>query len=184
MKKTLLYLPVLLLLTTCVIDEQGTNLSEVATDACKDSGGQYCVVDGSNIDLELVIQTSNPISALSANGDCNGNSNRNSTGALTAGSDNFCFDVSGLCNEGGLDLALIIGKTSLDDFSTSFNLGSCKRGKFHVQLRVQLTSADLCTLHTLQLELVGKKADGTEVLQPAKARKKTGFQVPNHQQCL
>ncbi len=183
MRRTLLYLPVLLLLTTCVIDEQGTNLSQTETNNCEESDGQYCLVDDSNINLELIIQTPNPIITLSANGDCNGNSNRDITGALITGSNNFCFDVSGLCNEGGLDLAFIIAKTSLDGFSNSFNLGSCKRGKFHVQLRVQLIVSGLCKLHTLQLELIGKKIDGTEVLQPAKARKTIGFQVSNHEEC-
>ncbi|MGH1468526.1 MAG: hypothetical protein ACRBBP_06565 [Bdellovibrionales bacterium] len=181
--KNLFFLALFILFAGCTVDEQGVDIASVDADECEESGGLHCSADGSTVDLELNIKTGNPIDTRSANGDCDGDNNRDFAGDLLTGTDIYCFDVSGTCNEAGLDLASVIAKTSLDDFNASFNLGSCKRGKFHVQLRVQLLPGDLCRLHTLKLELIGKKADGTEVIQPAKARDEVGFKVSNHENC-
>lgn len=182
--RSLALLSLFILFSGCTIDEQGVDPASVDASECEKSGGQNCSVDGSEVDLELNIETSSPMDARSAAGDCNGEDNRDFDGSLITDNDMYCFDVSGTCNEAGLDLASVVAKTSLDDFATSFNLGSCKRGKFHVQLRVQLLTPALCKLHTLKLELIGKKADGTEVVQPAKARDEVGFKVSNHEECI
>lgn len=174
----------LCLLSGCTINEDGAEIATIEDTECEDSGGAFCNEDSSISNLELVIETANPLIPSSANGDCNGNDTRDLDGDKPLAEENqYCFDFSGSCNESGLDSASVVGRLSLDSFNTAYTLGSCKRGRFHVQLRLGLNSSQLCTLHTLELELVGQKIDGTEVTEPAKAKKRTGFQVFNHEDC-
>lgn len=185
MKKVLFPFIFLALLSGCTINEEGAEIATIEDDTeCEDSGGAFCNEDSSVTNLELVIETANPLIAASANGDCNGNDTRLANGDKPALETLlYCFDFSGSCNEASLDSAFVVGRLSLDSFNTAYTLGSCKRGRFHVQLRLGLTLGQLCTLHTLELELIGKRADETEVTEPAKARKRTGFQVFNHESC-
>ncbi len=167
----LLSLPLLALLSGCTIDQAGTvDPSSVNADECAESGGEFCSIDGSSVALELIIKTTSPVTPKSIEGDCNGD-------ALSPLNE-FCFDVSGDCNEAGLDLAAIVATADISGAVETVNLGSCKRGRFHVQLRLILNPVDRGILHKVDLELVGKKADGTEVRQPAKAKKTIHILVP------
>lgn len=184
MIQKLFYIFILTSITSCTVSEEGIQTSQINADECEKSGGEFCSVEGTAVDLELIIKTVPPIRSASASGDCNGNANRTTNGDKPTVDNNiYCFDVSGDCNEGGLDTAAVVAKTSLDGLVSSNNLGSCKRGRFHVQLRVQLSPTNICRQHTLELELVGKKLDGTEVRQPAKAKKRIIFQADNNENC-
>lgn len=179
----------------CTISEDGVDTASIDADVCEESGGEFCSTDGTSVDLELIIKTSDPIITDSANGDCDANVTRDINGVkgdINGISQQFCFDISGLCNEAGLDLASIVVRSSLDSFGSSTTIGSCQRGKFHVQVRMSLDTGvfgdnsdqgDLCRLHTLELELVGKKADGSEITQSSKSKKRIGFRVSNHVKC-
>jgi|GEM_PF-2397565 len=190
-------LAALFFLSACSISETGVPVDQIssAPSECEQSGSENCNVDGSAVRLELMIQT--PESSLSLTesvGSCAGVSHDKNT-ASGLNRFTYCFDVSGTCNEAGLESAVIVAKTSLDGFSTKNVVGTCKRGRFHVQIQKVLTGcADhannrydinhkFCAQHRLQLELVGKKADGTEVRNEARAKKEIPFTVNNRPEC-
>lgn len=183
------------MLASCTIDEAGIETSTIDADECEASGGEFCSIDGSSISLELIINTTKDMTSDSANSNCNGNTDRDADGILgdidengndgdDVDEDIFCFDISGDCNEAGLDLAAIVATTSISGSAESANLGSCKRGKFHVQLRLKLETALRCLSHQVEIELIGKKADGTEVRQPARAKKTIFVKVQDHPDCV
>lgn len=173
---------VMLLFTGCTISEDGIDTANIDADVCEESGGEFCSPDDSVSSLELLIETNDPVISESSNGDCDGGRSNGSVDSL-----NYCFDISGLCNEAGLDLAHVVARHSLDGFTSSQTLGSCQKGKFHVQFKIGLSGVagpnGFCRLHTLELELVGKKADGSEVTLPSKAKKRIGFIVRNNEAC-
>lgn len=192
----------LLFFNACSISETGVPVSEISSEPseCEQSGSEFCSVDGGTVQLELFINTPNPIDPNESVGSCAGESHNKDT-ASAVNRFTYCFDISGTCNEAGLESAVIVAKTSLDGFSTSNIVGTCKRGRFHVQVQQVMTSCAVykndvdilvnrfdinhkfCAQHRIQLELVGKKADGTEVRNEARAQKEIAFVVRNRPEC-
>ncbi len=184
MKKVFFILTLSALLQACTLDQEGVALDSIGESECEKSGSLFCNEEASVTDLELVIESDDTVIPASANGDCNGSDTRDLNGDKPLSEENqYCFDFSGACNEAGLDTALIVGTLSLDGFNTSYTLGSCKRGRFHVQLRLTLNPSQICQRHEVRLELIGEKADGTKVQEPSKAKKTTHFQVLRHEDC-
>jgi len=185
-----------LLLGACSVSETGLPLEEVSNepDECEQSGSEFCSVDGNAVQLELFIGTPNPIEPTSSVGNCAGESHDRTT-ASALERYTYCFDISGTCNEAGLESSSIVASTSIDGFATRTVVGTCKRGRFHVQVQqVMATCADhvvrrydinnkFCALHRIELELVGKKADGTEIRNQARAKKEITFVVRNRPEC-
>ena len=183
------------LMSACSVSETGVPTTDLDSNPseCEASGSQFCDIEGSDVQLELLINTPNPIVAQTTQGSCQGIS-LDPTVTDTNSLPNpellrFCFDVAGLCNEAGLGTASIVASVpanTIASFTTPRTLGTCRRGRFHVQLQVlfAVSSNELCMLHTLQLDLIGKRADGSEVVNESRGRQTIGFQVPNHAECF
>jgi hypothetical protein len=190
------FLAALFFFNGCSISETGVPVDEIASeiDECEESGSENCSIDGSSVQLELFINTPKPIDPSESIGSCGGVSHNKDT-ASAINKFTYCFDISGTCNEAGLESAVVVARTSLDGFSTSNIVGTCKRGRFHVQVQQVLTSCanhvakrfdinhKFCAQHTIELELVGKKADGTEVRNQARAKKTIPFVVKQRPEC-
>jgi len=148
----------LLILSACSITDSGVAIDEIDStvdDECEASGSEFCSGSSSAVQLELRINTSD-LEPTSSVGNCasagrKSNSNSDPSFDFTGGQDlalnrlTYCFDISGTCNEAGLESAAIVASTSIDGFNTSLVLGTCKRGRFHVQVQQRMAS---CADHT------------------------------------
>lgn len=163
----------------CTVDESGTETSNVdASNECQESGGSFCDVGADGVQLELLINTTNPLVLPENSGGCDDNPSSNE----------YCFEIAGTCNEAGLESADILVRA----FGVSQTLGTCRRGRFQVLYRRTFdppgtasspTTATLCDQHEIELELIGKPIEGGERRNVATARKPFIISVSNHESC-
>lgn len=175
--KTALAVFILFSLNGCSIDETGTALSDLDSPSeCEQSGGKFCDIDANQVELELIItNTGNPVRSEATTGSCGGVSPSGPNSGI------YCFDIAGTCNEAGLASAVIVGRA----FGGSEVLGTCTRGRFRVQYQHTFTASEFCLEHNLELELIGKRIDNTEVRNPSRARKSIfiAAATENHPDC-
>jgi len=192
MKKSFLYLlsfTLMFFTSACTVSESGVDLSSTQTEdvsECEQSGSTNCVEEDLTgfSTLSMSILSPNPLRSTAATANCSesglirginpvpGSRLRNQT---------YCFDISGVCNEGKNASASVIivnppnfiqtpGETSL----ISNVVGECNRGRFQVRIAANFFSLDrsiLCQSHTIELELIGKSINDEEERNPAQARK-------------
>lgn len=174
-------------LTSCSVTEDGLDFSSTNVSDCEKSGGEFCAVEGTSFDLELIVTSDNPAQTRTTAGNCDAGSPY----VQSNNSNVYCFDISGKCKADKYDANVIVGRAdtvtrvggSTILANQPLSLGSCKKGRFAVQLRAELTNSQLCKPHKLTLELIGKNIDGSEEKNPTRAKKSIHYSVPLHETC-
>lgn len=178
-----------LIASSCSLENSTSPFSQLDISECEQTGGENCdITAGNSAKLNLNIKTPNPVESKSTSGTC-GNTNSFLTPAgpnvnsPTVVSNTYCWDISGTCNQGIYRGSKIIANANVSGAIQNQNLGSCIRGKFQVQLKLNLLDSELCKSHDLTLELIGLDLSGTEHTNSVHARKKIQFSVPQHPSC-
>jgi hypothetical protein len=188
MKRSFLYLfyfTLLLVLSSCTVQESGVDLSSTQTEdisECEQSGSTNCTAEDLTgfSTLSMSILSPNPLRSTAATADCNQNGlikGINPIPGSVIRSMSYCFDISGVSNEGkNISASIIIVnppnfiRTPGENSLISNVVGECERGRFQARIATNFFSLDrsiLCQSHTIELELVGKSINDEEERNPA-----------------
>lgn len=179
----------MLFLSSCTVSESGVDLSSTQTEdisECEQSGSTNCVPEDLTgfSTLSMSILSPNPLRSLAATANCAESGlirGINPIPGFALRSMSYCFDISGVCNEGkNVSASIIIVnppsfiQTPGENSLISNVIGECERGRFQARIAANFFSFDrsiLCQSHTIELELIGKSINDEEERNPAQARK-------------